>query len=780
VLGSTISHYKILDKIGEGGMGEVYLAEDTELERKVALKFLPAHVSRDAEALERFKREAKATAALQHPNIVTIHEIGEHEGRHFIVMAYVEGDLLSDLIARRELSIERAMQATIELCDGLGEAHAAGIVHRDLKPDNILIDKKGHPRVLDFGLAVQSGATRLTQEGSTAGTLHYMSPEQSRGDAIDQRTDIFSLGAILYEMITGQRAFDGDHAAAIQYKIASEEPQPLARFNNKATPELQRIVTKAIEKNAEVRYQTVSGLGAALKPLTNPSLSTTSLGTVHHGTKPGGRRAVWAVIALAALAIGYKTLAPRFSSDTAPPASGSLSSIGVLLLKNSSNDPDQAYLADGVTEALNNELGKVSALNVVSRYSITHCQEANMSLDQMARELGADVFVDGSVLPAGDRVRINVELIRADTGERIWGDSYESDMGDVLLLQSDVARAITGQIKVSLEPYEEERLSRTRSVDPEALRAYFKGRYYQNLITYDGLLKAMESYELATTRDPEFALPHVGLANMKMVMAYFGVDVEASWNQALQSAEKALALDPTLEEAHSKLAYIKMFYEWDWKAAAVLLEKARELNPNAADVRTTYASLLMLTGDMDEGVNEHRSAVAASPLNHGVSCAMSRKLYLARRYDDAIDNGHRTATDFPTCPFELLAAGEALIAKELYDDAITQLNASMAIEPTSRAEARIATAHAQAGRITEAEALVSKLRREDSPQHYYIAIALTAMGRYDEAFEALNSALDQKSPHVPWLVNEPGFDPIRNDPRFDALVARLGLTSSHG
>ncbi|MCZ6767394.1 MAG: protein kinase [bacterium] len=270
MIGSTISHYRILDKLGEGGMGEVYLAEDTQLERKVALKFLPPHVSRETEALKRFEREAKATAALQHPNIVTIHEFGVHEGRHFIVMAYIEGELLSDLIARKDITIDQAFAFTLDLCDALGDAHREGIIHRDLKPANVLVDRKGRAQVLDFGLALKTGATKLTQEGTTVGSLHYMSPEQSGGTVVDARTDIFSLGAILYEMVTGRLAFPGEHAAAIQYKIANEDPQPLARYNNEVTPELERIVAKALAKDREIRYQTMSGLASALRPLHAP------------------------------------------------------------------------------------------------------------------------------------------------------------------------------------------------------------------------------------------------------------------------------------------------------------------------------------------------------------------------------------------------------------------------------------------------------------------------------------------------------------------------------
>ncbi len=285
MIGSTISHYRITDKLGEGGMGEVYLAEDTQLERKVALKFLPPHVSREAEALKRFEREAKATAALQHPNIVTIHEFGVHEGRHFIVMAYIEGDLLSDLIAREDMTIDQAFAITFDLCDALGDAHQKGIIHRDLKPANVLVDRKGRAQVLDFGLAAKSGATKLTQEGTTMGSLHYMSPEQSSGTVVDARTDIFSLGAILYEMVTGRLAFPGEHAAAIQYKIANEDPQPLARYNNKVTPDLERIVATALAKDREIRYQTMGGLASALRPLCAPvkraGTKTTTLQRLH-------------------------------------------------------------------------------------------------------------------------------------------------------------------------------------------------------------------------------------------------------------------------------------------------------------------------------------------------------------------------------------------------------------------------------------------------------------------------------------------------------------------
>lgn len=781
MVGTTVSHYKIVDRLGAGGMGEVFLAFDTELERKVALKFLPPHVAPAPDALERFKREAKSTAALQHPNIVTIHEIGEHDGRHFIVMAYIEGDLLSDLIARNDLPVERTVDIALALCDALGEAHSVGIVHRDLKPNNIIVDGHGRAHVLDFGLAMVSGETKLTQEGTTVGTLHYMSPEQSRGDDVDARTDIFSLGAIIYEMVTGRHAFSGDHATAIYYKIANEDPQPLSRYNNQATPELERVVMTALAKDPDLRYQTMSGLGAALKTLRGGSQVTGAMSATHPAPSNGGwKYALVAVAVVAIAALGYWLFASRPVRDAKAPLSaiGEIRTIAVLPFKNSSGDSEQEYFSDGMTEALINELGKVSALNVISTYSAMQYKGKDEPLSAIAEELAADAVVQGSVQQAGDRVRVSVELTLARTGERLWGDSYDGEYGDALELQSDVALAITRQIKVNLAPFEDERLAQAHSVHPDALKAYMKGLYYRNLISREGLIKARESFERAAAIDPTFSLPYVALADVHLEIARDGVQPDANLSQTVSLAYKGLELDPLSEDAHTILAQVKLFFEWDWAGARGELDEARKLNPGAPSVRANYSTLLLLTGELDEGVSQHVMAIASNPLSHSLACSMPRKYYLGRQFGSAVEYGRDAAERFPFCPFERLAAGKALVKLSRYDEAIRELEASLSVQPTSGAVAWLACAHAYVGHTDDAKQALARLLEPDNYDPYLAAVVYTAMGEKERAFAALEEAYDNRSSDLLWLRTEPAFDTLRSHPHYADLVKRIGLPAS--
>jgi serine/threonine protein kinase/Flp pilus assembly protein TadD len=774
LIGSTISHYKILEKLGEGGMGEVYLAEDTELGRKVALKFLPPHVSRDEKVLERFQREAKATAALQHPNIVTIHEIGSHGDRRFIVMAYVGGDLLSQRIAQKDLSLGQTVNVAIALSDALAEAHGAGIIHRDLKPDNIIIDKRGQPRVLDFGLAMQGEATRLTEEGSTVGTLHYMSPEQSRGEDVDERTDIFSLGAIIYEMITCQKAFPGENSAAIVYKIANEEPQPLSRFNNEASPDLERLVATSLAKDRDVRFQTMSGLAAALRPLQTGSGSGSTAAAVHHAPERKRRRGIaWAAVvavALIGVTISYRFLAPGSSSDT--PASVSsvsqIKTLAVLPLKNASDDPEEQYFADGMTDALISDLSRVSALAVIPRSTMMEYKDSARSISEIAAELGADAVIEGSVWHGNNRVRINVDLILANSAERLWGESYESEFSDVLTLQSELARAITGQVKVNIAPLEEEWLNRVRSVNPEAHKAYMKGHYYRHLVSFGGLVKAGEMYERAIALDPQFAPAYLGLATVYYYMS--------PWRKARSYSHKALELDPLLADAHTLLAAIKMFHEWDFAGARAELDVAKRLQPNSPNVHKASGDLLLLEGNLDEGISEYRSALALNPLSHPIACALVAKYNYAGHFDKAVEFGIEVADNFPECPFEHLGVGEAYVYLGMYDEAIPFINESLKTYETGSGLAMLGCAYARSGRTDEAKAILEQLK-EQSGGSFNIALVHASLGNNEQALDALETAYESRSSSMLWLNHVTMFDDIRDDPRFLKLVEEVRLAS---
>lgn len=575
MIGTKISHYEILRKLGEGGMGEVYLARDADLGRNVAIKLLPDRLAANREALERLQREARAAAALQHPNIVTIHEILHHGNVHCIVMAYIEGDLLSGTLARGALSTSRAIEISLTLCDALAQAHAAGIVHRDLKPGNIIVDRRGQPHVLDFGLAIDGDSTRLTQAGATVGTPNYMSPEQARGNDVDARTDIFSLGAILYEMITTKRAFVGDNALAVCRQIVEVDPQPLSRYSSEASPELERIVATALAKDRELRYQTMSGLAAALRGLETPRQAA------RPARKANPRSigiAAAAAVLLAVVAAAWIGLSGRRGTARDASRVGQIRSLAVLPLEGRTADPEQSYFADGMTDALIDELGRISALNVVGRGSTFEYRASTLPRPQIAAALRADALIEGSVLLAGDRVRINVELVLAD-GDRLWGDSYEGEIGDVFVLQADVAREIARQVRVNLAPFEETRFRRAHAVDPDALRAHLRGQYYANLETLEGVNEALEHFERAVSYDPSYAEAYVSLAETYFNRGYYSPTSSSDWAKADSFALQALERDEDLEGAHLVLAQIRLLRDWDLPAARLAIERARDINP---------------------------------------------------------------------------------------------------------------------------------------------------------------------------------------------------------
>ncbi len=776
MVGSRILHYEILRKLGEGGMGEVYLAHDTKLARKVAIKILPSRFSASAEALDRFEREARAAAALQHPNIVTIHEFVHHDGLRAIVMAYVEGELLSDVIARGPMPLSRCLDVALALCDALGAAHAAGIVHRDLKPGNIMIDTRGNPRVLDFGLAIEADATRFTREGATIGTLHYMSPEQARGEMVDARSDIFSLGVILYEMITSRRAFPGDSLPAIYHQVTASEPQPLSRHSGEATPELERIVRTAMAKQREQRYQTASDLAAALRQFRQGSAPVVSA-----PGRPAKRRSLSAPLALALVillaAAGIFGLLRRRGGTAGDVSPGEIRTLAVLPFEGTSSDAEGSYFADGMTDALIQELGQIAALNVVARGSSREYGGSTLPRPDIAAALGADVLVEGSVLLAGEKARINVELVRA-SGQRLWGDSYESELGDVLGLQARVAREIAGQIRVNLAPFEEQRFRQKRTVQPDALRAYLRGRYHMNLQTMEGVQEAFLHFERAIRDDPSFVDAYVGLADAYFWKGYFSKDPGHDWLKAEEFTARALQMDGALPEAFTIRAQIQLARDWDLAAARAELQRARELNPNTPLVHSELSTVYLVTGALTEGVAEHRSAVALNPLDHGLNCSLTRKLITARRYDEAIDHGSRTAESFPTCPYDPLFVAEALLLANRLDEAIEHLETSLAVAVTARALACLAIAQERAGRPDAAQAARERLPNSPDYDPYFEAMVQAGLGDADRALAALEAAYQMRSRHLVWLRVEPMFDSLQADPRMRDLEDRVGLWRS--
>jgi len=626
MIGQLVGHYRIVSKLGEGGMGEVYLAEDTKLDREVALKFLPTRVAGDTEALERFKREAKAAASLDHQNIVTVHEIGEHEGHVFIVMSYVRGELLSETIARKDMTIDKALQITLQVCDGLDHAHKAGIVHRDIKPDNISIDTAGRARILDFGLAKLGDVTRLTKERSTVGTLAYMSPEQSRGDNVDARTDLFSVGAIVYEMITGRRPFAGDHAAAIQYAIANEAPPPMARFSNHVTPELERIVSKLLAKDANMRYQTAADVMADVRALRSDSDSTLSASVAVPTPRTSSRRSwIWAGTAAAVVAAVMLVVLKPFGGGGSNPPQGARPIIVVLPFENL-GAPTEEYFADGITDEITSRLATVTGLGVISRTSAMQYKGAKKSIAEIAADLNVTHVLEGTIRwdksQKPELVRITPQLIRVSDDTHLWANNYERELNRIFEVQADIATQITAAMEVTLMEKERVTIEDVPTTNTAAYTYFLKGQdLTQAGMAYStGLLgPSIEMFTRAVELDPTFARAWAQLAIAHSSYYHNGIDrTPARLELAKAAAQRALSLAPDGSDGRLAMAYYEYWGLKDYAAAIDWATKAAEIRPGDAEITELFGWVLRRQGRFDEARDHLREGLALDPKDLGV------------------------------------------------------------------------------------------------------------------------------------------------------------------
>lgn len=772
MIGRVLGHYRVVEKIGAGGMGEVYRAHDERLDRDVALKVLPAGLLADEAARRRFRKEAQALSRLNHPQIATVHDFDSQEGVDFLVMELIPGTSLSERVGAG-LPEKEVLRLGVQLLEGLAAAHEARVVHRDLKPGNLSVTPDGRLKILDFGLAAlvrpqteESASTGSLSDGMVAGTPPYMSPEQLRGESVDARTDVYAAGAVLYELATGRRPF-GESGPRLIDAILHQAPEPPSAVGKGISSALEFVILKALEKEPGRRYQSAREMGVDLERLLAPSSSTVS--------RPLPRRPRWPWALAGAVALTVTAGVWSVRSRAARPAP--ITSLAVLPLVDLSDDPEQGYFADGMTEELITNLAKIGALKVISRTSAMHYKGTTKTAPEIARELEVDVVVEGSVQRSGERVRITAQLIRASTDKHLWAESYERDLKDVLTLQNEVARTIAGEIRVRLTPQEEMRLNRARPVDPEAYEAYMKGLLHSYKLTPPDLDAALQYFESSLRRDPNYALAHSGIAGVWVGRAQMGfVSPQEATPRAKGAALRALELDGSLAEAHYWLAAIRAFYEWDFGGAEPGFKRAIELNPNYPDARAAYSHFLNVMGRPTEAMAQIELALELDPLNALHHAFYAVDLVFVRRYDEAIVQSQEALKTAPGNPVALSAMASAYHNKGMYPEALRQLSLYADAVGYREASAVLAAGNPSEYRDTmrRAAGALAARSRTTFVIPFDIATWYAYAGDDDRVMEWLERGYAIRDPSLPF-VGLPDFDGVRKDPRFRDLLRRMKL-----
>ncbi|MCI0413805.1 tetratricopeptide repeat-containing serine/threonine-protein kinase [bacterium] len=788
----TISHYKILSKLGAGGMGEVYLAEDTKLGRKVGIKFLAQELVEDEVARKRLIREAQAAATLDHPNICGVYEVGEEDGLTFIVMQYVEGQTLAERMQSKHPETREILELGLQIAEALSEAHGKGIMHRDVKPQNVLVNSRGQVKVMDFGLAKSTAPesnvdsqmdtrTTLTQTGSVVGTLLYMSPEQLRGEKLDTRSDTFSFGTLLYVMVSGHHPFAGTNQADTISAILTRDPPLLSRYAPDLPLELQRIISKAMSKDREKRYQSMKDLSLDLRTLRDRlefeaklvSSELTSGQSRISGQIPTRKRFMLYHALLAALAIGVGAfIVYKFAGR-----GEAIQTLAVLPFVNVNADPDVEYLVDGITESLINSLSQLKNFTVMSRSSVFRYKGREGDVQAAGKELNVQAVLTGRVIRRGDELAISTELVDVRKNTSIWGDKYNRKMVDILAIQEEISREISENLRIELSGEEKHKLAKRYTDNPKAYELYLKGRYFWNKRRNPDYLKSRDYFQQAIELDPSYSLGYAGLADFYGFLAAQGLlPPQEAWPKAEAAALKALELDDSLAEAHHARAAQKLFYYRDFQAAEQEFRKTLEINPKYAETHLLFGLFLNAMGRKTEALGEHQRAAELDPLNLRINQWLGTYYYYHRDFDRAISEYKKTLEMYPEEAFlhELLA--RAYGQKGSYDAAFSEwVTAFKLMGDTEMAsalqEAYRLGGHRQAVQAvwhTRLERLTAKAKGSYVSM-FEIADAHMRLGDREKAVEYLQIACSEKTNGMILMKLDPIFDPIRKDPRFAAI-----------
>jgi TolB-like protein/Flp pilus assembly protein TadD len=800
MIGQTVSHYHVLEKLGSGGMGDVYLCEDLTLGRRVALKFLAGADTADHQSVDRFLREARIASGLNHPNICTVHEIGNHDGRPFLVLELLEGRTLREEIDGKPIPIARLIDLAIQIADALDAAHSAGIIHRDIKPANIAVTGRGEAKVLDFGLAKQAtprggavatsvGTTtlrpeHLTSRGLTLGTVAYMSPEQARGEELDARTDLFSFGIVLYQMATGRQAFGGETTAVIFDEILNRAPIPVTRFNAAVPPELERIIDKALEKDRELRYGSAADMRADLKRLKRDtgSVRVAAVQTLQTGgaapapaapigrviSRPLGWAA--AVLALALAAAGsfiYFYPAGRGQQ---------IDSMAVLPFVNGSGNADTEYLADGITETLTNSLAQLPGLRVSARSLAFRYKGRDVDSLKAGRDLNVRAIITGRITTRGNLLIVQADLVDVKTGSQLWGGQYNRPMADILAVQVDLAGEILDKLRFRLTGEDKKRATRQYTDNPEAYQFYLRGRYYWNQGTIAGFKKAIDYFQQAIAQDPKYALAYAGLADSYLFLGSFWVEAIP---EAKAAALKAIELDGTLAEAHVSLGHIKLLLDWDWPVAEGEFRQGIALNPNSALAHNQYAMYLAVMGRLGEAIGEVKRAQELDALSPIVNTDLGWYLLYAGRGSEAVEQFRKTLeldADYVSARWGL---GASYAQQQLYDEATEELKKAVSLSEGSPVPlGHLGFTYGRKGETADARKTLEELRTLAGRQYVpasAFALVQAGLGDKVQALDWLERAYQEHDFALVFLGVAPWFKSLGGEPRFQQLLHRMQL-----